>query len=76
KGVVIGPSCSKAELAAAREHIIANPRGWIAQPLIQLSTVPTMTDEGLEPRHVDLRPFIIIDGEDMWILPGGLTRVA
>ncbi|MGX1738981.1 circularly permuted type 2 ATP-grasp protein [Corynebacterium flavescens] len=76
KGIVIGPSCSKAELAAAREHIIANPRGWIAQPLIQLSTVPTMTDEGLEPRHVDLRPFIINDGEDMWIAPGGLTRVA
>lgn len=76
KGIVIGPSCSKPELDAVRERIIANPRGWIAQPLIQLSTVPTMTESGLEPRHVDLRPFIINDGEDMWIAPGGLTRVA
>ncbi|WP_080791769.1 circularly permuted type 2 ATP-grasp protein [Corynebacterium pacaense] len=76
KGILIGPSCSRAELDAARERIIADPRGWIAQPLIQLSTVPTMTDSGLEPRHVDLRPFIVNDGDDMWIAPGGLTRVA
>ena len=44
--------------------------------MVQLSTVPTLTDEGLEPRHVDLRPFAIHDGDDVWVLPGGLTRVA
>lgn len=76
KGIVMGPMCSRKELDAARERIIADPRGWIAQPLVQLSTVPTMTDKGMQPRHVDLRPFIINDGDDMWVAPGGLTRVA
>ena len=76
KGIVMGPQCSKSELNAAREAISADPRGWIAQPLVQLSTVPTMTDEGMRPRHVDLRPFIINSGDDQWVLPGGLTRVA
>lgn len=76
KGIVMGPMCSKEELDLARQRIIADPRGWIAQPLVQLSTVPTMTEKGLQPRHVDLRPFIVNDGEDMWVTPGGLTRVA
>ena len=76
KGIVMGPMCEKKELDAARKRIIADPRGWIAQPLVQLSTVPTMTAKGMQPRHVDLRPFIINDGEDMWVAPGGLTRVA
>jgi uncharacterized circularly permuted ATP-grasp superfamily protein len=76
KGVLIGPAATAKELAAARKHIVADPRGWIAQPVVQLSTVPTLTPDGLEPRHVDLRPFAINGGDDVWVLPGGLTRVA
>jgi len=59
-----------------RKQIAADPRGWIAQPVVQLSTVPTLSEAGLEPRHVDLRPFAVNDGNDVWVLPGGLTRVA
>ncbi len=55
---------------------MADPRGWIAQPVVQLSTVPTLIDGRLAPRHVDLRPFAVNDGERVWVLPGGLTRVA
>ena len=51
-------------------------RGWIAQPVIQLSTVPTMIDGKMAPRHVDLRPFAVNSGDDVFVLPGGLTRVA
>jgi uncharacterized circularly permuted ATP-grasp superfamily protein len=77
KGVLIGPAASKNELKAARTRLQADPRGWIAQPVVQLSTVPTLSDDGLEPRHVDLRPFAINAGDDdIWVLPGGLTRVA
>ena len=76
KGVVIGPKASREELGRVRSQILDAPRGWIAQPVIQLSTVPTLTEDGLEPRHVDLRPFAVNDGEDVWVLPGGLTRVA
>ncbi len=76
KGVLIGPKASAKELAAAKKHIKESPRGWIAQPVVQLSTVPTLTPDGLEPRHVDLRPFAINSGDDVWVLPGGLTRVA
>jgi len=76
KGVLIGPAANKSELEIARNHILEDPRGWIAQPVVQLSTVPTLTNDGLEPRHVDLRPFAINDGDDVWVLPGGLTRVA
>jgi hypothetical protein len=56
--------------------VLHDPRGWIAQPLVQLSTVPTLIGSGLEPRHVDLRPFAVNSGDDIWVLPGGLTRVA
>ncbi|MGA4669873.1 circularly permuted type 2 ATP-grasp protein [Propionibacteriaceae bacterium Y1923] len=76
KGIVIGPSASAKELDELRATVLAKPRGWIAQPVVQLSTVPTMTEQGLRPRHVDLRPFAINSGEDVWVLPGGLTRVA
>ncbi len=76
KGVTIGPAASARELDAVRAQILHDPRGWIAQPVVQLSTVPTLTDAGLEPRHVDLRPFAVNDGRDVWVLPGGLTRVA
>ncbi|RJN31328.1 circularly permuted type 2 ATP-grasp protein [Nesterenkonia natronophila] len=76
KGLVIGPDASRDELEALRQKVLADPRGWIAQPVLQLSTVPTLVDETFGPRHVDLRPFAINDGEDVWVLPGGLTRVA
>ena len=76
KGLVIGPQATRAELDDLREVLIADPRGWIAQPVVQLSTVPTLVDDGVAPRHVDLRPFAVNDGNDVWVLPGGLTRVA
>jgi uncharacterized circularly permuted ATP-grasp superfamily protein len=76
KGVTIGPAAKPGELDTVRKQILADPRGWIAQPVVQLSTVPTLTETGLEPRHVDLRPFAVNDGDEVWVLPGGLTRVA
>ena len=75
-GIVFGPDASEKELATITKKIIADPRGWIAQPVVQLSTVPTQIDDTLSPRHVDLRPFAVNDGDDVWVLPGGLTRVA
>ncbi|WP_159620598.1 circularly permuted type 2 ATP-grasp protein [Ruania rhizosphaerae] len=76
KGIIIGPAASREELDLARAHLRADPRGWIAQPVVQLSTVPTLAGDALRPRHVDLRPFAVNDGDDVWVLPGGLTRVA
>jgi len=75
-GIVIGPQASDAELAALRKKIVADPRGWIAQEPVGLSTSPTYTNDGMSARHVDLRPFAVNDGNDVWVLPGGLTRVA
>ena len=75
-GIVIGPRASKAELEELRTTLLASPRGWIAQPVVMLSTAPTMVNDGIRPRHVDLRPFAVNDGDDVWVLPGGLTRVA
>ncbi len=75
-GIVIGPDASPRELDAIKRKIKADPRGWIAQPVVQLSTVPTKIGDDLAPRHVDLRPFAVNDGDDIWVLPGGLTRVA
>jgi len=75
-GIVFGPDASEKELAAITKKVRADPRGWIAQPVVQLSTVPTQIDDTLAPRHVDLRPFAVNDGDDVWVLPGGLTRVA
>lgn len=76
KGLVVGPDASKQELEELRGRLLADPRGWIAQPVVMLSTIPTLVDEGLRPRHADLRPFAVNDGNDIWVLPGGLTRVA
>lgn len=76
KGIVIGPRATKRQLSALRARIVKDPRGWIAQPVIQLSTVPTMIDGKMAPRHVDLRPFAVNSGDDVFVLPGGLTRVA
>jgi uncharacterized circularly permuted ATP-grasp superfamily protein len=76
KGLVVGPDASPEELEALKQRLLDDPRGWIAQPVVQLSTIPTLVDDGMRPRHVDLRPFAVNDGKDVWVLPGGLTRVA
>jgi uncharacterized circularly permuted ATP-grasp superfamily protein len=76
KGIVIGPQATDAELAELSAAVRADPRGWIAQRVVQLSTSPTQVGDRLAPRHVDLRPFAVNDGERVWVLPGGLTRVA
>jgi uncharacterized circularly permuted ATP-grasp superfamily protein len=76
KGIVIGSRADAATLRKARERVLANPRGWIAQREIALSTVPTLIGDAMRPRHVDLRPFAVNDGNSVWVLPGGLTRVA
>ncbi|MCW2524059.1 MAG: UDP-N-acetylmuramate dehydrogenase, partial [Frankiales bacterium] len=76
KGIVIGPQADKAEIAALRIKVLEDPRGWIAQQVVHLSTVPTVIGDKIAPRHVDLRPFAVSEGDDVWVLPGGLTRVA
>ncbi|WZH53164.1 MAG: circularly permuted type 2 ATP-grasp protein [Nocardioides alkalitolerans] len=76
KGIVIGPRASAAELDELRGKVLDDPRAWIAQPVVQLSTVPTYVGGKMAPRHVDLRPFAVNDGQRVWVLPGGLTRVA
>jgi len=76
-GITIGPRASKEELKVVAKEIAQNPRNWIAQPLIALSTCPTVMEDGsLASRHIDLRPFAVNDGNEIWVLPGGLTRVA
>ena len=74
-GITIGPRASKAELEACRKALEADPANYISQPMVSLSVCPTLTEKGIGPRHVDLRPFAIT-GKDTWVLPGGLTRVA
>jgi uncharacterized circularly permuted ATP-grasp superfamily protein len=76
KGLVLGSSASTSELNRLTAAVKAEPRAWIAQPVVALSTVPTWLGGELVPRHVDLRPFAVHDGESVWVLPGGLTRVA
>lgn len=76
-GMLIGPSSSSQEIEAYRDRILADPSGFIAQPTISLSTNPTTVSEGISPRHIDLRPFILSHGDGtVDIVPGGLTRVA
>ena len=75
-GMLVGPAASKAEIEAFRAKLVANPAAYIAQPTLALSTVPILTEAGLAPRHVDLRPFVLVSPDRMDIVPGGLTRVA
>jgi uncharacterized circularly permuted ATP-grasp superfamily protein len=75
-GIVIGPAATDEQLHSAREAVAANPRAWTAQKLVALSTAPTRVGDRLAPRHLDLRPFAVNDGDQIWVLPGGLTRVA
>ena len=74
-GMLMGPQSSKAEREEFARKIKANPRNYMAQPLIALSTAPILGDRNVEPRHVDLRPFIL-QGQKSYVTPGGLTRVA
>ena len=74
-GMLIGPQASKKQLADFAARIKANPRNYMAQPLIALSTVPVLGDHKVEPRHVDLRPFVL-QAKDSYVTAGGLTRVA
>jgi len=74
-GMLIGPHASAQECAEFRERIKADPRNYIAQPTLQLSTVPSLSNGELYPCHVDLRPYIL-RGRQSWVTPGGLTRVA
>jgi uncharacterized circularly permuted ATP-grasp superfamily protein len=75
-GMLIGPTSSKAELADFAKKLRARPASYIAQPTLALSTVPILTKAGLAPRHVDLRPFVLVSPNGIDITPGGLTRVA
>ncbi len=74
-GLIIGDRATRAEIDEAIANIEADPRNWVAQPILSLSTVPTLCDGELEPRHVDLRPFIL-SGAGQYVTAGGLTRVA
>ncbi len=74
-GVMIGPHASKKEKKDTIAKIKAKPNNYIAQPVVALSTAPTITDDGIEARHLDLRPYILY-GKEIFVLPGGLTRVA
>jgi uncharacterized circularly permuted ATP-grasp superfamily protein len=74
-GMLIGPRSTKAERTQFAQLIKRNPRNYIAQPTLGISTVPTVVGHGLEPRHVDLRPFIL-SGRKTSVTTGGLTRVA
>jgi uncharacterized circularly permuted ATP-grasp superfamily protein len=73
--MLVGPHSTEAEREEFARLIEADPRNYIAQPTIQLSRAPVIVDDHFEGRHVDLRPYIL-HGTDVWILPGGLTRVA
>jgi len=75
-GMLVGPAASRKEIAAFRAKLKARPANYIAQPTLALSTVPIMTRQGLAPRHVDLRPFVLVSPHGIDITPGGLTRVA
>jgi len=74
-GLIIGPHASRAELEDFRARLIANPSNYISQETLKLSVSPTLCEDGVKPRHIDLRPFAVT-GKDTWVLPGGLTRVA
>jgi uncharacterized circularly permuted ATP-grasp superfamily protein len=74
-GMLVGPHAAREQVEEFRQHVRANPRNYIAQPTLSLSRVPTVCGDHLEGRHVDLRPYILY-GREVFVLPGGLTRVA
>lgn len=74
-GLLVGPKASQREIDDFRKQLIARPDNYISQPMVSLSVAPTLTEKGIAPRHVDLRPFAVT-GKKTWVLPGGLSRVA
>ncbi|WP_414653743.1 circularly permuted type 2 ATP-grasp protein [Hyphomicrobium sp.] len=74
-GMLVGPTATKDEVENFRARVKARPDNYIAQPTLALSTCPTLVDEGIAPRHLDLRPFVLV-GDEVRLVPGGLTRVA
>ena len=74
-GITVGPRATEVELETCRAQLQADPANYISQPMVDLSVCPTLVEDGIAPRHVDLRPFAVT-GEDTWVLPGGLSRVA
>jgi uncharacterized circularly permuted ATP-grasp superfamily protein len=75
-GMLVGPTASSQEIEHFRTGLKAEPHRYIAQPTLALSTVPTLTERGIVPRHVDFRPFVLTGADAVTIVPGGLTRVA
>ncbi len=75
-GMLVGPASTKDQIEHFRQLLIAKPDGYIAQPTLALSNCPTFVEEGIAPRHLDLRPFVLSSGECVNMVPGGLTRVA
>lgn len=75
-GMLVGPTADKAQIEKFREKLVNDPANFIAQPTLALSTCPTLVEQGIAPRHVDLRPFILSGSDKVRIVPGGLTRVA
>ena len=73
--MLVGPTASKAEIESFAKRLKAQPNNYIAQPTLSLSTCPIFVDQGIAPRHIDLRPFVLM-GKGTRIVPGGLTRVA
>lgn len=73
--MLVGPASTKKEIERFRKLLEARPDGYIAQPTLALSNCPTFVEEGIAPRHLDLRPFVL-SGRDVEMVPGGLTRVA
>ena len=74
-GMLVGPASTKAQIEDFRQKLIADPAKFIAQPTLALSTCPTFVEQGLAPRHIDLRPFVL-SGSKVSLIPGGLSRVA
>ena len=75
-GMLVGPASTKEQIEHFRQLLLAKPDGYIAQPTLALSNCPTFVEEGIAPRHLDLRPFVLSSGECVNMVPGGLTRVA
>ena len=75
-GMLIGPHSTAAQREEFRQRILADPRNYIAQPTLALSRAPSFLDDKVEPRHVDLRPYVLCNGDECTVVPGGLTRVA
>ncbi|KRB85902.1 hypothetical protein ASE00_03875 [Sphingomonas sp. Root710] len=75
-GMLVGPTATRAQIEEFRAALIAEPQRYIAQPTLALSTVPTLTESGVAPRHVDFRPFVLSGAKGVTVTPGGLTRVA